>query len=61
VTTSLDEAPDSAPGVTAAHKARRPWGRLLLALAVLLLVTLLAAWLQRRTIAREFVDRELRR
>lgn len=45
----------------AARRAGRPWGRLLLALAVVLLVVLIAAWLQRRTIARGFVDQELSR
>ena len=61
MTTSLDEAPDQVTAQAAPRRARRPWGRLFLALAVLLLAALLAAWLQRRTIAREFVDRELSR
>lgn len=61
MTTSLDEAPDRMTAQAAPRRARRPWGRLLLALAILLLTVLLAAWLQRRTIAREFVDRELSR
>jgi len=59
VTTSLDEAPDEVTAGVPPRRAR--WGRLFLALFVLLLTALLVAWLQRRTIAREFVDRELSR
>lgn len=59
MTTSLDEAPDE---VTAGAPPRRTrWGRLFFVLFVLLLTVLLVAWLQRRTIAREFVDQELSR
>ncbi|KRC80880.1 intermembrane phospholipid transport protein YdbH family protein [Sphingomonas sp. Root241] len=59
MTTSLDEAPDE---VTAGAPPRRTrWRRLFFALFVLLLTVLLVAWLQRRTIAREFVDQELSR
>jgi len=43
------------------RRGRRPWGSLLFALALLLLVALIAAWLQRRTIARGYVDQELSR
>ncbi|MDT8759335.1 YdbH domain-containing protein [Sphingomonas psychrotolerans] len=59
--TSLDQAPEQATAETMAPRAARPWRRLLLALALLVVLTLIAVWLQRRTIAREFVDRELRR
>ena len=59
MTTSLDEAPDEVTVGAPPHRAR--WRRLLLALFVLLLTVLLVAWLQRRTIAREFVDQELSR
>ncbi|WP_168355799.1 intermembrane phospholipid transport protein YdbH family protein [Sphingomonas gei] len=58
MTTTLDDAPEQARATAAPPRA---WGRLLLALAIFVLVVLAAAWLQRRTIAREFVDRELRR
>ena len=60
MTTNLDETPDQAT-TDARLRTGRPWRRLFLALAVLLLTILAAAWLQRRTIAREFVDRELSR
>ncbi|MDP5281382.1 YdbH domain-containing protein [Sphingomonas sp. DG1-23] len=60
MTTSLDEAPEPAASAPV-RRARRPWGRLFLALALLIIAALFAAWLQRRTIAREFVDRELNR
>jgi hypothetical protein len=60
VTTSLDEAPEQAASA-APGRVRRPWGRLFFTLALLIGAALLAAWLQRRTIAREFVDRELSR
>ncbi len=59
MTTSLDEAPDEVTVGAPPRRAR--WRRLLLALFVLLLTVLLVAWLQRRTIAREFVDQELSR
>ncbi len=59
MTTSLDEVPEQTDAV--AMRRARPWRRLLLALAVLVVAILAAAWLQRRTIAREFVDRELSR
>lgn len=61
MTTSLDQTPDQAIEDSADRRRRRPWGRLFLTLALLLLVALAVAWLQRRTIAREFVDRELSR
>lgn len=58
---SLNDPPDPPATETARPRAGRPWGRLFLALALLVLVALVTAWLQRRTIAREFVDRELSR
>lgn len=61
MTTSLDEAPDEVTAETPPRRAPRPWARLCIALFVLLLTALLIAWLQRRTIAREFVDQELSR
>lgn len=61
MTTSLDEAPEQGTADVRPRRARRPWGRLFLVLLVLLLTVLLVAWLQRRIIAREFVDRELSR
>lgn len=61
MTISLEEAPDEATTGALQRRARRPWGRLFLTLLVLLLVVLLVAWLQRRIIAREFVDQELSR
>ncbi|OAN62199.1 intermembrane phospholipid transport protein YdbH family protein [Sphingomonas sp. TDK1] len=51
---------DKARAGRRAGRARR-WRRLALALFVLLAVALATAWLQRRTIARGFVDRELAR
>ena len=60
MTNSLDQTPDQAIAVKDA-RGRRPWGRLFLTLALLLVAALAAAWLQRRVIAREFVDRELSR
>ncbi|AQR74534.1 YdbH domain-containing protein [Sphingomonas sp. LM7] len=59
--TKLDQAPEEATVQAATLRARRPWGRLFLTLAALLLVALFAAWMQRRTIARGFVDQELSR
>lgn len=61
MTTSLDEAPDEVTAEAPPRRAPRPWARLCIALFVLLLTALLVAWLQRRTIAREFVDQELSR
>lgn len=42
-------------------RARRPWARLWLTMFVLIVAVVAAAWLQRRTIARDFIDRELSR
>lgn len=61
MTTSPDEAPDQATAHAVPGRPRRAWGRLFVALACLTLTVLVATWLQRRTIAREFVDRDLSR
>lgn len=41
--------------------ANRPWRRLWLTLLLLVVIVIATAWLQRRTIARDFIDRELSR
>ncbi|NIJ22158.1 hypothetical protein FHS95_003869 [Sphingomonas naasensis] len=61
MTTSLDETPEAATAQAAPLRPRRPWRRLFLTLALLVLAALVAGWFQRRTIAHEFVDQELSR